>query len=83
MTTRSPVSARIPAPSAPRMRGFGTDGSPFADPEIEMVQRRRAQLDEDFTCARDGIRRVLVAEHLRAAVLVDANRLHRRGTLPG
>ena len=29
MTTRSPVSTRMPAPSAPRMRGFGTDGSPF------------------------------------------------------
>ena len=26
---RSPVSTRIPAPSAPRMRGFGTEGSPF------------------------------------------------------
>ena len=55
----------------------------LSDPEVEVVQRRRAQLDEDFACARDGIRRVLVAEHLRSAVLVDANCLHRRGTLPG
>ncbi len=29
MTTRSPVSTRTPAPSAPMMRGFGTDGRPL------------------------------------------------------
>ena len=28
MTTRSPVSGSTPAPSAPRIRGFGTDGRP-------------------------------------------------------
>ena len=29
ITTRSPVSTRMPAPSAPRIRGFGTEGSPL------------------------------------------------------
>ena len=29
ITTRSPVSTRTPAPSAPRIRGFGTEGKPI------------------------------------------------------
>ena len=41
-----------------------------------MVERRRPQLDEHLAVARHRIRHVLVAQHLRAAVLVDADRLH-------
>ena len=48
-----------------------------------MVQRGGAQLDEHLARPRDGIRRVLVAQDLGAAVLVDPDRFHRRGTLPG
>ena len=41
-----------------------------------MVERRGAQLDEHFTVGGLGIRGVLVAENLGAAVLMYANRLH-------
>jgi hypothetical protein len=52
-------------------------GEPFADPDVEMVQRRGAQADEHL--ARPGlwIRSLLELEHLGAAVLVDPHRAHR------
>src|SRR5207248_9625223 len=46
------------------------------DPEVEMVERSRAQTDEDLPGPRLGIGRVLVAENLRPAVLMDPDRLH-------
>ena len=51
-------------------------GQAFPDPEVEVIERRGAQLDEHL--ARPGlrIRRILVAEDLRPALLVDADRLH-------
>ena len=74
MTTRSPVSTRMPAPSAPRMRGFGTDGRPLriqtsrwfseAATEDGRAPRRAPAQDPGAT---------LVAQHLRPAVLVDTN----------
>src|ERR1051326_3804373 len=74
ITTRSSVPAITPAPSAPRMRGFGTDGSPLR------IQPSRwfmdAELDEDLVGGRRRIVDVLVAKDLRSAVLVDANRFH-------
>jgi hypothetical protein len=42
-----------------------------------MVHRGGAELDQDFAVPRLRVRGVLIAEHLRAAVLVDADRLHR------
>ena len=48
----------------------------FPHPHVEVVQRRRAQFDEDLSCAWHRIWCVLVAEHLGAAVLVDSNGLH-------
>src|ERR1043165_2408076 len=45
-----------------------------------MVQGGGTQSDEHLAGPGLGIGRVLVAEHLGAAVLVDANRLHR-GTI--
>ena len=74
ITTRLPSTR--PAPSAPRMRGLGTDGQPFADPQVEVVERGGTQLDEHFAGPGLRIGRVLVAEYLGPAVLVDANRLH-------
>src|SRR5439155_1659420 len=53
----------------------------FADPEIEVVERRRPELDQHLAVARLGIRSVLVDEHLGAAVLVDAYRLHGHNPL--
>jgi hypothetical protein len=58
------------------MRGFGTDGSPLADPDVEPVQRGGAQLDEHLARAGHRIGRVFVAQHLRPAVLVDADSFH-------
>ena len=37
-----------------------------------------AKVDEDFACVRGGLRRILVAEHLRPAVLVDPDGFHAR-----
>ena len=48
----------------------------LADPEVEMVERRGAKLDEDVLRARLGVGRVLVAEDVRAAVRVDSHRFH-------
>ena len=76
ITTRVSVPAITPAPSAPRMRGFGHRREPLADPHVEMVERRRPQLDEHLVVARHRIRHVLVPENVRAPVLVDADRLH-------
>src|SRR5581483_4071743 len=51
-------------------------GQPLADPDVEVVERGRAQLDEHVAVARLGVGHVLVAQHLRPAVLVDPNSLH-------
>src|SRR4051812_14552324 len=48
----------------------------FADPEVEMVERCGAQTDEHLARLWLGLGRVLVAENLGAAVLVDAYRFH-------
>ena len=53
----------------------------LAHPEIEVVQRRGAQLDQDLAGLRDRIGRVLVSENVGAAVVVYPDGLHR-GTLP-
>ena len=82
ITTRSPVSTRMPAPSAPRMRGFGTDGQAFADPDVEMVQRGGVQPDEHFSRRRHRIGHLFEDENLGAAVLMDPHRAHR-GRLSG
>jgi hypothetical protein len=52
-------------------------GQPSAYPDVEMVHGRSPQLDQDVLGPGFGIGRVLVAEHFRAAVLVNAHRLHR------
>ena len=49
----------------------------FADPDVEVVERRRAKLDQDLSGAWHRIGGVFVAEHLRPAVLVNAYGLHR------
>ena len=59
---------------------LGHGGQALADPDVEVVQRRGAQLDERFALARDGIGDVLVAQDLGAAVLMDPNCLHE-GTI--
>ncbi len=48
----------------------------LADPDVEMIQSGRAQRYEHFVGARFGIGDILVAEDLRATVLVDSDRLH-------
>ena len=57
----------------PRLRH---GGPALSDPEVEMVERSGAKLDEHLVRPRLGIGRVLVAENLGAAVLVDPDCLH-------
>ena len=56
---------------------LGHGREPLAHPEVEMVQRRRAQVDEDFALLRRRVGRILVAQHLWPAVLVNTDCLHR------
>src|SRR5919204_4021917 len=55
---------------------LGHRGKSFPNPEIEMVERRRAQTDDDLARPRLGLRGVLVAQYLGSAVLVNPDRLH-------
>ena len=57
----------------PRLRDRG---KPLPDPEVEVVERGRSERDQDLARPGDRIGHVLVAEHLRAAVFVDAYGLH-------
>src|ERR671936_2412817 len=56
--------------------GLRDGGEALADPHVEVVQRRGAQLDEDVVGAWFGVGCILVAEHLGPAVVVDPHRLH-------
>ena len=78
ITTRSSVPAITPAPSAPRMRGFGTDGSPLRIQTSRWFSDAARSSISTSPSAGSGIGHVFEAQNLRAAVLVDANRLHRR-----
>ena len=46
-------------------------------PEIEMVERARAHADEHLARREHRIRRVLVAEDVGPAVLMEADGFHR------
>ena len=76
ITTRSSVPAMTPAPSAPRMRGLGTDGKPFRIHTSRWLSDAARSSTSTSPSRGHGIRHVLVAQNLRAAVVVDANRLH-------
>jgi hypothetical protein len=56
--------------------GLRYRGQPPAHPDVQMVQRRGAQVDEDVVGPRLRIGRILVAQHLGPAVLVDPDRFH-------
>ena len=75
-TTRLPSTN--PAPSAPRMRGLGTDGRPLRIQRSRWLSEAARSSTSTSPGARLGIGRVLVAEYLGPAVLVDPDRLHRR-----
>jgi hypothetical protein len=45
-------------------------------PEVQMIQRAGANAHQRLTRRRDRIRRVLVAQDLGTAVLMEANSLH-------
>ena len=76
ITTRSSVPAITPAPSAPRIRGFGTDGRPLRIQTSRWLSDAARSSIEHLAVGRLRIGDVLVAQHLGAAVLVDADRLH-------
>jgi len=48
----------------------------LADPDVEMVEARGVQLDQHVVIAGRRIGDVFVAQHFRAAVLMDPNCLH-------
>ena len=58
-----------------RLRG---GGQALARPDVQMVQGGGSQSDQNLARPGDRIVRVLVAQDLRAAVLVDAHRFHGR-----
>ncbi len=49
---------------------------PLPDPDVQVVQRCSPHPDENLARTRLRIGHVLVAEHLRSAVLVNDDRLH-------
>ncbi len=79
--TPAPSDSTTPAPSAPRIRGFGTDGSPFRIQTSRWFSADGAQPDEHLARSRLRVRGVLEDEHLGAAVLVDTNCPHPGHTI--
>ena len=67
-----------PATSLPEMCGSGivTRRQAAPLPEVEMIQRAGADAHQHLARRRHRIRRVLVAQDLGAAVLMEANRAH-------
>jgi hypothetical protein len=63
------TSTFVPAASP-----LGPGSTPL--PEIEMVERARPHAHERLAAAGHRIGRILVAQHVDAAVLVEAHRLH-------
>ena len=59
------------------MRGFVDRGQPSPQPDVEVVERGGAQLDEHLAGPGLRVGNLLVAEHLGPALLVDPDRLHR------
>ena len=57
----------------PRLRHRG---QPPAYPDVEMVERRGPETDENLARPGDGVGYLLHAEDVRAAVLVDPGREH-------
>ena len=76
-STPSPSASTTPEPSAPRIRGFGTDGRPLRVQTSRWFSEAKRIRTSTSPGAGLGIRDVLVEEDLRPAVLVDQDRLHR------
>jgi hypothetical protein len=58
--------------------GLGRRRSAAPHPQVDAVERGRAQPDQDVARSRLGIRSVLVAEDFRPPVFVDSDRLQGR-----
>ena len=80
--TPSPSASTTPAPSAPRIRGFGTDGSPLRIQTSRWFSAEARRRTSTSPAPGHGIRRLLEHEHLGAAVLMDPHCAHR-GRLSG
>ena len=74
----SPSASTTPAPSAPRIRGLGAEGRPWRVQMSRWLREAARRRIRTSPGAGDRIVRVLVAEDLRTAVLVDAHRFHGR-----
>ena len=64
--------------SLPRMCGSLTPGRPFADPDVEMVERARFHAHEHLIFARLRIGNVFVGENFGPTELMNANGFHKR-----
>src|SRR5437763_1966270 len=72
-----PTAGRSTAsPRPPEDARLRNGGKTLADPEVEVVERGCAELDHNIIRAGLGIRRLLVAEHLGPAVLMDSHGFH-------
>ena len=67
-----------PAPSAPRIRGFGTEGSPWRSQRSRWLSDAARSRTSTSPGRRRRVGDVLVAEDLGPAVLVDAHGFHGR-----
>ena len=75
-STPAPSASTTPAPSAPRIRGFGTEGRPMRTHTSRWLSDAAARRTSTCPVGRLGIGDVLVPQDLGPAVLVDPDRLH-------
>ena len=66
----------LPGPVRAEDPRFRHGGLSAADPEVDVVQRRRAQTDEDFAFCGRRIGGILVPQDVGPTVLVNPDRLH-------
>ena len=67
-----PEASTTPAPSAPRIRGFGTDGRPLRTQTSRWLSADVPQPHEDLARAGDQVGHLLEREDVGPPVLVDA-----------
>ncbi len=72
------VAERLDDPGAvgPEDPRLGNRGQPLPHPDVEVVERRRMEPDEDLARPGNRIRHLLDPEHVGASVLVDPSGEH-------
>ncbi len=79
LEARDPFADRLDHAGSIRAQDarLGNRRKPHAQPDVEMVERGGLEANEHLARAWFGIRHVLVAQDVGAALLVDADRFHR------